>query len=344
MAKKKIFISYSRADTEYVSSLVNNLRRQNYDVWFDKEIRSGTDWDNTIEEEIKNADTMILVLSKTSVASENVKDEMSYAMSLSKGINPIMIEECDVPMRLARKQHIDFTNSFDDGFSRLLKDLSLQLNVENDGPIKTVDSPSKRDANSLPKKKSNKTLIYIVAGIAALVAFFVAMNGGVFGDSNSENTESSESTNTTVNENAKTSNDAAWAAAQRENTLYEYAGYIYNNGTEDGHFQDANDAISELLEEKGIIIYSYNGEVENLKKYLYINPENQQVFMNSNDTALPRSGDILETTAQIDVFNYETGAYEGKFIPAGSKVQIERVTAATDDGMINLYVRYSNKQ
>ncbi|NNK53029.1 MAG: toll/interleukin-1 receptor domain-containing protein, partial [Flavobacteriaceae bacterium] len=124
MSKKKVFISYSRADSDYVSGLVDALRSKGFDVWFDKNIRSGNEWDNTIEREIKNADAMVLILSDTSVQSDNVKDEMSYAMQLSKSVIPIKIEECDVPMRLARKQFIDFTQvGFDPGVNRLVDDI-----------------------------------------------------------------------------------------------------------------------------------------------------------------------------------------------------------------------------
>ncbi len=130
MSKKKIFISYSRADSDYVSRLVDAFRSKGFDVWFDKNIRSGNEWDNTIEREIKNADAMVLILSNTSVQSDNVKDEMSYAMQLSKNVIPIKIEECDVPMRLARKQFIDFTQvGFDQGVNRLVDDISHALDV-----------------------------------------------------------------------------------------------------------------------------------------------------------------------------------------------------------------------
>ncbi len=133
MASKKIFISYSRSDTEYVSTLVQAFRKQGFDVWFDKNIITGNDWDDTIEEEIKSADAMVIILSKTSVKSDNVKDEMSFAMSMGKSVNPIKIEECIIPMRLARKQFLDFTKmGHEAGFERLIKDIHSNLdNSEN---------------------------------------------------------------------------------------------------------------------------------------------------------------------------------------------------------------------
>ncbi|RMA64286.1 toll/interleukin-1 receptor domain-containing protein [Ulvibacter antarcticus] len=207
MSKPKIFVSYSRADTDYVSRLVEDLRTNGFDVWFDANIRTGNEWDNTLEAEIKKADVMVLILSATSVDSENVKDEMSYAMNLDKFVNPIKIEECDIPMRLARRQYVDFnTMGYADGLDRLIVDINYQVKgkehsksnpavgeVKND-PVKKetkapVAAPSKLASESkvspagttssstasktLPQKK-NSLLYYIAGGIAlVLVGVFV---------------------------------------------------------------------------------------------------------------------------------------------------------------------------
>jgi hypothetical protein len=163
MSKKKIFISYSRADSDYVSRLVDALRNKGFDVWFDENIRTGNEWDNTIEREIKNSDAMVLILSNTSVQSDNVKDEMSYAMQLNISVIPIKIEECDVPMRLARKQFIDFTQvGFDQGVDRLVDDIGHALDVpatEASATQKPLDSTgsetvqqSKASNNIQPKE------------------------------------------------------------------------------------------------------------------------------------------------------------------------------------------------
>jgi hypothetical protein len=190
MAKKKIFISYSRADSDYVARLVDALRNKGFDVWFDKNIRTGNEWDNTIEREIKNADAMVLILSDTSVQSDNVKDEMSYAMQLSKNVIPIKIEECDVPMRLARKQFIDFTQTgLDKGVNRLVDDIShaLEMPPPKISTASPAQKPMDSTASEAPPKEpvhapattaapakssgSNKALMYVI--IAAVVALAV---------------------------------------------------------------------------------------------------------------------------------------------------------------------------
>jgi len=161
MEKRKLFVSYSRADTEYVSKLVDSLRKVGFDVWFDANIRTGDEWDDVIEREIKNSDAMVLILSKSSVNSNNVKDEMSFAMQLNKGINPIKIEECDVPMRLARKQFTDFTKiEYKQGIHKLVDDIQYKLqDLEKEKP--TSENNRIQDDNSsagskIPVKIPNK--------------------------------------------------------------------------------------------------------------------------------------------------------------------------------------------
>ena len=162
MEKRKLFVSYSRADTEYVSKLVKSLRKVGFDVWFDKNIRTGDEWDDVIEQEIKNSDAMVLILSKSSVNSNNVKDEMSYAMQLNKGIHPVKIEECDVPMRLARKQYTDFTQTgYDQGMNKLVDDIKHKL-----GGFGKTESPPKPNLD--PKAKS-KLPLFIIIGLVVVV-------------------------------------------------------------------------------------------------------------------------------------------------------------------------------
>jgi hypothetical protein len=73
---------------------------------------------------LNEANAVIAILSPASVKSQNVMDEVSYAISQGKSIVPLMIEKCAIPFRLARLQYIDFTGDYDAAFPRLLKALT----------------------------------------------------------------------------------------------------------------------------------------------------------------------------------------------------------------------------
>ncbi|AFL82146.1 TIR domain-containing protein [Aequorivita sublithincola DSM 14238] len=288
MAAKKIFISYSRRDTEYVSSLVEALRKQGFEVWFDKNIRTGTDWDDTIESELKKADAIVLILSQTSVASENVKDEISYAIGLDKPVNPIKIEECDVPMRLARKQFVDFTAmGHEAGFERLVNDLkqTLKLAEENKSVPKGSFKPPIANINSVPQKKSKKIVPYLIGGLITIVLFIILILN--FTDDSSTD-QINNSNETVVQQQTKNSD------SQNEINGLNLKKVVYTKDGEKpaGYFENVGDNV--WMERS----------VENDAKYRFIETKRDEWFVYLSDDSrdinlyidLYRNGIYMSTT------------------------------------------------
>lgn len=342
MASKKIFISYSKKDTEYVSSLVKALRQQGFDVWFDKNIMTGNDWDDTIEEEIKNADALVLILSKTSVASDNVKDEMSYALSLGKSVNPIKIEECNVPMRLARKQFIDFAIlGHDLGFERLVKDINLQL-MDDDTvkvPIGTFvpPKPQKPPAYPTSKPKSNNSLVYIIGGIILgggmvvvfiflLVAVFstdteqidgesydydgAAYDGGTYDYDGAtydpKNAYQETQLNTTVE-------DQDWKNTHAKNNLDSYIAFLYHYGKTSKYYADAYREINKFLPKTAGVWYGIKGGDFNFTKHLYYA---------GDQTTPPQYEDIITPLFKSELYEGENYERKGAFVQPGQKLLV----------------------
>lgn len=110
MTDETIFFSYSRADSAFVLKLAKDLRDNGADVWLDQlDIKAGSHWDSSIEQALAASSRLIVVLSKASVASNNVMDEVSYALESGKTVIPVLLNECTPPFRLRRLQRIDFT-------------------------------------------------------------------------------------------------------------------------------------------------------------------------------------------------------------------------------------------
>jgi hypothetical protein len=115
-----VFISYSRKDTGFATRLVNELKENDIEDWFyQRDIPAGKRWDNKIEQAIKNCTHLLVILSPDSVASENVKDEIGFALGEKKTIIPVMHRDCEVPMRIDRIQRIDFRKDFTSAFENL---------------------------------------------------------------------------------------------------------------------------------------------------------------------------------------------------------------------------------
>lgn len=107
--QKRIFISYARADEGFALNLARDLRDKGTGVWIDQlDIPVGAPWDVAVETALKECPVFAVVLSPRSTASQNVLDEVHFAISKAKKIVPIMIEACDLPMRLSRLQYIEF--------------------------------------------------------------------------------------------------------------------------------------------------------------------------------------------------------------------------------------------
>lgn len=127
MAKLKHFFSYARKDTEFVLKLATELRTVGVDLWLDQlDILGGQHWDRAVEDALESCEGMIAVLSPESLASNNVMDEVSYALEQRKLVVPIMLRPCDIPFRLRRVQYVDFSTDYDLGFRQLLRALRIE--------------------------------------------------------------------------------------------------------------------------------------------------------------------------------------------------------------------------
>jgi hypothetical protein len=140
----KYFLSYTRQDSAFVLKLATELREAGVNLWLDKlDIVGGQRWDRAVEAALETCQGMIAVLSPQALASHNVMDEVSYALEKEKLVVPILFRYCDIPFRLRRVQHIDFTTGYEMGFSQLLRALQSEQARETTAlraPIKSVTS------------------------------------------------------------------------------------------------------------------------------------------------------------------------------------------------------------
>lgn len=121
----QIFVSYSHKNTEFASKLTKDLEREGYEIWLDRmDIKGGSRWDDEIVKALKASQVFLILLSENSAVSQNVKDEIGYAMDRNLHILPVLIEPCEVPFRLRRHQYIDFTKlRYGEGLKNVLENL-----------------------------------------------------------------------------------------------------------------------------------------------------------------------------------------------------------------------------
>jgi hypothetical protein len=125
---RKIFFSYAREDSEFVLRLVKELRFAGADVWLDQlDIGPGEHWDAAVETALRVCPCQVIVLSPEAVSSQNVMDEVSYALEEHKQVIPLLYRDCTVPFRLRRVQWVDFRIDYTSG----LRDLARALGVKD---------------------------------------------------------------------------------------------------------------------------------------------------------------------------------------------------------------------
>lgn len=127
------FISYSRADSEFALRLAKDLKAAGSNVWLDQiDIPPGEPWDERIEGALIRAPRMIIILSPSSAKSQNVRDEISFALGQGKAVVPVVYADCVVPLRLQRQNRIDFRADYSRGLEALLDHLRAD---ERDGKV-----------------------------------------------------------------------------------------------------------------------------------------------------------------------------------------------------------------
>ena len=91
--KRDIFISYSRANTDFARDLYAKLRKLGFTLWRDRnDMIGGENWWRQIQEAIENVDTMILVLSPKALESRVVSEEWHYARRHGTRVIPVLAE------------------------------------------------------------------------------------------------------------------------------------------------------------------------------------------------------------------------------------------------------------
>jgi hypothetical protein len=105
-----IFVSYARVNADRVGTIVEDLRKNGFNVWYDKEICVGTEWPDFIEKKILNCSCFMTFISKDSVDSVNVRNEINLAASRNKEFFVFFLD--DTPLKHGLELQIGNKQSF----------------------------------------------------------------------------------------------------------------------------------------------------------------------------------------------------------------------------------------
>ncbi len=98
-----VFLSYKREDEALASELVSRIRTTGIGVWWDRDIPPGAPWEKTIEDQLSSAEIVIVIWTKFSIESENVRAEARRGKSIDRLIQ-IIADDCEPPLFFSEQQ------------------------------------------------------------------------------------------------------------------------------------------------------------------------------------------------------------------------------------------------
>jgi len=181
----KVFLCHAHADRDPVRALYTRLTKDGVDAWLDKEkLIPGHDWEYEIRQAVRDADVVLVCLSKqfnqAGFRQKEVRIALNEADMKPEGeifVIPARLEECNVPQSLRRWHWVDLFEG--DGYARLIS--SLRLRAEK---LDAVEVPLTRQASAIEnsvtlKKPYISSLRILVTGgrvvskLAQQVAYLV---------------------------------------------------------------------------------------------------------------------------------------------------------------------------
>ena len=124
-----VFVSYSRADSEFARKLNDSLQIFGKLTWFDQEsiATSSADFQQEIYRGIEVSDNFLFILSPEAVNSEYCADEVEYAAKLNRRVITVLhrpVNPADLHPELAKVQWLDFNKNegdFGENFNQLVR-------------------------------------------------------------------------------------------------------------------------------------------------------------------------------------------------------------------------------
>jgi len=103
----KVFLSYSREDVAAAKQLAACMERAGHQVWWDRQIEGGSRFTAEIDRELKGADAVVVMWTKSAVESPWVQDEAAEGRDNGRLV-PVLLGTDKPPLGFRQFQSIDF--------------------------------------------------------------------------------------------------------------------------------------------------------------------------------------------------------------------------------------------
>jgi TolB-like protein/tetratricopeptide (TPR) repeat protein len=170
------FLSYAREDQPQAGRLAEALDKAGLGVWWDTLIEGGAEFAKSIEAALVNCDAVVVLWSKTSVASDWVLDEAARGRELHKLV-PVSLDGTEPPLGFRRYHSISLS-----GWRGSADSPEIAGIVRGVAAVMGRDQPLSRAAATTQSRSpsvTRRTVLAVTAGtaLAGLAGFFAWRQG-----------------------------------------------------------------------------------------------------------------------------------------------------------------------
>lgn len=153
-AEQYAFVSYSRRDQLSVVEQIAQMRSWGYRIWFDEGIRPTEEWPEELATALSKCALVILFVTKHSVESRNVRNEVNFALTKNRPILTIYLRRTELAggleLRIGDIQAIRKPELSSAKYKQMVQDaLAAALGPQQPGPaqIDTSDTPTEPEVD-----------------------------------------------------------------------------------------------------------------------------------------------------------------------------------------------------
>ena len=218
-----IFLSYSHKNADKVLPEIDRLCKLGYHVWYDEGIAPGNEWTREIANALEKAAFFLVMLSPEAAISENVQNEIYYAVEDKKPFLAVHLAETKleggVRLQIGTKQAILKYNMSDEEYVFKLVEALTRMGLKRSGNYSSsvTDVPVYQSATPAVKTLSKQWGAAAAVILLLLIAAMAVLLPGKKGKKESSEYPNTNSIETTVSEAAETS----YASTQTDNVSTE---------------------------------------------------------------------------------------------------------------------------
>lgn len=173
-----VFISYKAEDRPRVQPLLGALQADGLKVWWDQHIGAGEEWSRTIERELDDAPSVVVIWSKRSVGTDGrfVREEARRAQRRGTYV-PVLVDAVEPPFGFAENQAISLCNwrgdRSDERYQALLR--AIRRHIHSTSSLPPVRTSQRTSWVKLPIFSGSRNRVFAATTVMAILLAAVGL-------------------------------------------------------------------------------------------------------------------------------------------------------------------------